>query len=122
MEFHGWTDQESIKAYIYISRLQSCLHDDDSKQALDGRLPQEAIKMLFERLIKGSTLMMITELSKLYIHFHFFLYDMMIWSLKDKWRERRCADEITVSWIFVMGRGQNDRRKQRSAFTKLIDI
>ncbi|KAG0248329.1 hypothetical protein BG011_000187 [Mortierella polycephala] len=46
IEFPGWTDQESIKAYI--SRVRKCLLDDDSRQALDERLPQEAIDMLFE--------------------------------------------------------------------------
>lgn len=30
--------------------MRKCLQDDDSKQALDGRLPQEAIDTLFERL------------------------------------------------------------------------
>lgn len=47
MEFPGWTDQESIKAYI--SRVQKCLLDDESKLALDEHLPQEAVDMLFEK-------------------------------------------------------------------------
>ncbi|KAG9064270.1 hypothetical protein KI688_003458 [Linnemannia hyalina] len=48
MEFPGWTDLESIKAYI--SRLRKCLMDDESKLALDEHLPQEAVDMLFEKL------------------------------------------------------------------------
>ncbi|KAF9089137.1 hypothetical protein BGX23_006905 [Mortierella sp. AD031] len=48
MEFPGWTDQDSIKAYI--SRVRKCLLDDESSQALDERLPQKAIDMLFEKL------------------------------------------------------------------------
>ncbi|KAG0339835.1 hypothetical protein BG000_001232 [Podila horticola] len=49
MEFPGWTDKESMKAYI--SRVRKCLLDDDSRLALDERLPQEAIDMLFEKLV-----------------------------------------------------------------------
>lgn len=49
MEFPGWTDKDSIKAYI--SRVRKYLLDDDSRQALDKRLPQEAIDMLFKRLV-----------------------------------------------------------------------
>jgi hypothetical protein len=49
MEFPGLTDEESIKAYI--ARVQMCLLEDDSRQILDERLPQEAIDMLFERFV-----------------------------------------------------------------------
>ncbi|KAG0246148.1 hypothetical protein BG011_002527, partial [Mortierella polycephala] len=48
MEFPGWTDQESIAAYI--SRVRSCLADDDSRRALDERLPQGSTDMMFEKL------------------------------------------------------------------------
>ncbi|KAF9178381.1 hypothetical protein BGZ51_007824 [Haplosporangium sp. Z 767] len=48
IEFPGWTNQESIKAYI--SRIRSCLVDDDSRRTLDERLPQGSIDMMFERL------------------------------------------------------------------------
>ncbi|OAQ29378.1 hypothetical protein K457DRAFT_137877 [Linnemannia elongata AG-77] len=40
MEFPGWTDLESIKAYI--SRVRKCLLDDESKGVFDERLPQDA--------------------------------------------------------------------------------
>ncbi|KAG0196539.1 hypothetical protein BGX28_010002 [Mortierella sp. GBA30] len=48
MEFQGWNHQDTIKAYI--SRLRQSLTDDDSRQALDERLPQDAIDMLIEKL------------------------------------------------------------------------
>ncbi|KAF9114994.1 hypothetical protein BGX30_006421, partial [Mortierella sp. GBA39] len=50
MEFPGWTDKKLMKAYI--SRVRKCLLDDDSWPVLDERLPQEAIDMLFERLVE----------------------------------------------------------------------
>ena len=47
MEFPGWKNRDSIKAYI--SRMRRCLSDDESREVLDKHLPQEAIDMLFER-------------------------------------------------------------------------
>ncbi|KAF9080259.1 hypothetical protein BGX23_002403, partial [Mortierella sp. AD031] len=47
MELPGWKDQQSIKAYVSLMRIT--LPDGESRQALDERLPQEAIGMLFEK-------------------------------------------------------------------------
>ncbi|KAF9951959.1 hypothetical protein BGZ70_000789, partial [Mortierella alpina] len=49
LEFPGWTDQESIKTYI--SRVRDCLQDDQSKQALNECLSQDALDMLFEKFV-----------------------------------------------------------------------
>ncbi|KAF9142260.1 hypothetical protein BGX30_003065 [Mortierella sp. GBA39] len=40
-------DPQSIKAYISLMR--ECLPNDESKQALDKRLPQEAVDLLLEK-------------------------------------------------------------------------
>ncbi|KAF9113508.1 hypothetical protein BGX30_006927, partial [Mortierella sp. GBA39] len=47
LEFPGWTNQESIKKYI--SRVRTCLQDDQSKRALDEHLPQGAVDMLLNK-------------------------------------------------------------------------
>ncbi|KAF9972814.1 hypothetical protein BGZ73_003998 [Actinomortierella ambigua] len=49
MEFPGWTSKESIKSYI--SRVQTCLSDEQSKLALLEHLPQDAIDMLFDKFV-----------------------------------------------------------------------
>lgn len=49
MEFPGFTDLESIKAYL--SRVRKCLLDDESKRVFDERLPQDALDMLFGKLV-----------------------------------------------------------------------
>lgn len=49
LEFPGWTDKDSIKAYI--SRVRDCLQDDQSKQALDEFLSQEAVEMLHQKFV-----------------------------------------------------------------------
>jgi hypothetical protein len=49
MEFPGWTNHDSVKAYI--SLIQECLHDDQSQQNLRERLPHEAVDMLVEKLV-----------------------------------------------------------------------
>jgi len=49
MEFPGWTNRHSVKAYI--SRIQACLQDDQSRQNLHDRLPHEAVDMLVEKLV-----------------------------------------------------------------------
>ena len=49
MEFPGWTDQESINAYV--SRVRSCLLDDESKRVFDERVPQDALAMLFDKFV-----------------------------------------------------------------------
>ena len=47
MEFPGWTDHDSMVRYI--SRVRTCLEDDQSKLALDKHIPNEAIEMLFKK-------------------------------------------------------------------------
>ncbi|KAG0355130.1 hypothetical protein BGZ54_001285 [Gamsiella multidivaricata] len=47
LEFPGWSDKESINTYI--SRVRDCLHDEQSKLALDEYLSQEAVEMLFQK-------------------------------------------------------------------------
>ncbi|KAI8355057.1 hypothetical protein B0O80DRAFT_52621 [Mortierella sp. GBAus27b] len=49
LEFPGWTSKESIIAYI--SRVRDCLHDEQSKLALDEYLSQEALEMLFQKFL-----------------------------------------------------------------------
>ncbi|KAI8357234.1 hypothetical protein B0O80DRAFT_527888 [Mortierella sp. GBAus27b] len=49
LEFPGWTSKESIIAYI--SRVRDCLHDEQSKLALDEFLSQEALEMLFQNFL-----------------------------------------------------------------------
>ncbi|KAF8923643.1 hypothetical protein BGZ47_004589, partial [Haplosporangium gracile] len=49
MEFSAWTDLESIKAYV--SRVRKCLPDDESRRVFDERLPQETLKMLFDKFV-----------------------------------------------------------------------
>ncbi|KAG0020465.1 hypothetical protein BGZ82_011590 [Podila clonocystis] len=53
MEFPGWTDQESIKAYV--SRVWKCLLDDKSKLTWGDHLPQEAI-VAMERIVERNDL------------------------------------------------------------------
>ncbi|KAF9109659.1 hypothetical protein BGX30_008290, partial [Mortierella sp. GBA39] len=48
MEFPGWTDLDSVTAYI--SRMRTCLLDDESRQAFDERFPLE------ERVIESNRL------------------------------------------------------------------
>lgn len=36
---------------MYISQVRDCLHDDESKLALDEYLLQEAVKMLFQKFV-----------------------------------------------------------------------
>ncbi|KAI8360926.1 hypothetical protein B0O80DRAFT_145835 [Mortierella sp. GBAus27b] len=47
LEFPGWISKESINTYI--SRVRDCLHDEQSKLALDEFLSQEAVEMLFQK-------------------------------------------------------------------------
>ncbi|KAF9118991.1 hypothetical protein BGX30_004160 [Mortierella sp. GBA39] len=47
IEFPGWTDQDSITTYI--SRVRTCLQDDQSKLAVDEQIPKEAVEMLFKK-------------------------------------------------------------------------
>ncbi|KAI8345422.1 hypothetical protein B0O80DRAFT_283525 [Mortierella sp. GBAus27b] len=47
LEFPGWTSKESINTYI--SRVRHCLHDEQSKTALDDFLSEEAVEMLFQK-------------------------------------------------------------------------
>ncbi|KAF9143534.1 hypothetical protein BG015_000404 [Linnemannia schmuckeri] len=49
MEFPGFTDLESIKAYM--SRVRRCLLDDESMRVFDERLPQDALHMLFGKFV-----------------------------------------------------------------------
>ncbi|KAF9922893.1 hypothetical protein BGZ67_010221, partial [Mortierella alpina] len=49
LEFPGWTDQESIKTYI--SRVQDCLKDEKSKQALNEYLSRDALGMLYDKFM-----------------------------------------------------------------------
>ncbi|KAG0053924.1 hypothetical protein BGZ90_006089 [Linnemannia elongata] len=49
VEFPGFTDLESIKAYV--SRVRNCLLDDESRRVFDERLPQEALDMLFDKFV-----------------------------------------------------------------------
>ena len=49
LEFPGWTDQDSIKTYI--SRVRDCLQDDQSKQALNEYLSQDALDMLYNKFV-----------------------------------------------------------------------
>jgi hypothetical protein len=49
LEFPGWTSKESI--ITYISRVRDCLHDEQSKLALDEFLTQEALEMLFQKFV-----------------------------------------------------------------------
>ncbi|KAF8923383.1 hypothetical protein BGZ58_003017 [Dissophora ornata] len=47
IEFPGWTNQDSIAAYV--SRVRTCLQDEQSKLALDNHIPKEAMEMLFNK-------------------------------------------------------------------------
>ncbi|KAG0276640.1 hypothetical protein BGZ97_010055, partial [Linnemannia gamsii] len=49
MEFPGYTNLESIKAYV--SRVRRCLLDDESRRVFDERPPQEALDMLFDKFV-----------------------------------------------------------------------
>ncbi|KAK3812540.1 MAG: hypothetical protein J3R72DRAFT_498661 [Linnemannia gamsii] len=49
LEFPGWTDLESIKEYV--SRVRRCLLNDESRRVFDGRLPQDALDMLFDKFV-----------------------------------------------------------------------
>ncbi|KAG0277039.1 hypothetical protein BGZ95_006634 [Linnemannia exigua] len=49
LEFPGWTDLESIKAYV--SRVRRCLLNDESRRIFDERLPQDALDMLFDKFV-----------------------------------------------------------------------
>ena len=49
MEFPGFTDLESIKAYV--SRVRRYLLDDESRRVFDERLPQDALDMLFDKFV-----------------------------------------------------------------------
>ncbi|KAF9949957.1 hypothetical protein BGZ65_006950, partial [Modicella reniformis] len=49
LEFPGWSSKESINTYI--SRVRDCLHDEQSKLALDEFLSQEAVEMLFQKFV-----------------------------------------------------------------------
>ncbi|KAG0048432.1 hypothetical protein BGZ89_004598 [Linnemannia elongata] len=48
MEFPGFTDLESIKAYV--SRVRRCLLDDESRWVFDEHLPQDALDTLLDKL------------------------------------------------------------------------
>ncbi|KAF9578497.1 hypothetical protein BGW38_005666, partial [Lunasporangiospora selenospora] len=47
LEFPGWAEKESI--YTYISRVRNSLQNEQSKQAWDELLSQEAVDMLFQK-------------------------------------------------------------------------
>ncbi|KAG0208962.1 hypothetical protein BGX31_002232, partial [Mortierella sp. GBA43] len=47
LEFPEWTSKESIMTYI--SRVRDCLHDEESKLALDEFFSHEALEMLFQK-------------------------------------------------------------------------
>ncbi|KAG0268524.1 hypothetical protein BGZ96_006685, partial [Linnemannia gamsii] len=49
MEFPGFTDLQSIKAYM--SRVRRCMLDDESRRVFDERIPQEALDMLFSKFV-----------------------------------------------------------------------
>ncbi|KAF9271297.1 hypothetical protein BGZ68_003861, partial [Mortierella alpina] len=49
LEFPGWTSKESINTYV--SRVQECLQDQQSKQALNEYLSQDALDMLFDKFV-----------------------------------------------------------------------
>ncbi|KAF9556636.1 H(+)-transporting V1 sector ATPase subunit A [Mortierella alpina] len=49
LEFPGWTDQDSIKAYI--SRVRNCLKDEKSRQALNEYLSKDALAMLYDKFV-----------------------------------------------------------------------
>ncbi|KAF9557893.1 hypothetical protein EC968_007407, partial [Mortierella alpina] len=49
LEFPGWTSKESIKTYV--SRVQECLQDEQSKQALNECISQDALNMLFDKFV-----------------------------------------------------------------------
>ncbi|KAG9319369.1 hypothetical protein KVV02_000942 [Mortierella alpina] len=49
LEFPGWTSKESINTYV--SRVQECLQDEQSKQALNECLLQDAVDMLFDKFV-----------------------------------------------------------------------
>ncbi|KAI8345730.1 hypothetical protein B0O80DRAFT_266271 [Mortierella sp. GBAus27b] len=49
LEFPGWTSKESISTYI--SRVRHCLHDEQSNMALDKFLSEEAVEMLFQKIV-----------------------------------------------------------------------
>ncbi|KAF9924655.1 hypothetical protein BGZ67_009152, partial [Mortierella alpina] len=49
LEFPGWTSKESINTYV--SRVQECLQDEQSKQALNECLSQDALDMLFDKFV-----------------------------------------------------------------------
>ncbi|KAF9149533.1 hypothetical protein BG015_008670 [Linnemannia schmuckeri] len=49
MEFAGWAYRESVKTYV--SRMRSCLLDDESKRAFDERFPEDALDMLLEKFV-----------------------------------------------------------------------
>ncbi|KAK3810463.1 MAG: hypothetical protein J3R72DRAFT_530348 [Linnemannia gamsii] len=49
LEFPGWSSKESISTYL--SRVRDCLHDEQSKLALDDYLSQEAVEMLFNKFV-----------------------------------------------------------------------
>ncbi|KAF9924400.1 hypothetical protein BGZ67_009274 [Mortierella alpina] len=49
LEFPGWTDRDSMKTYI--SRVRDCLQDEQSKQALNEYLSQNALDMLYDKFV-----------------------------------------------------------------------
>ncbi|KAF8943395.1 hypothetical protein BGZ47_005469 [Haplosporangium gracile] len=49
VEFPGWTNLDLINAYV--SRVRSCLMDDESRKVFDERLPQDALEMLLNKFV-----------------------------------------------------------------------
>ncbi|KAG0326401.1 hypothetical protein BG004_002986 [Podila humilis] len=48
IEFPGWTDRDSVQAYV--DRIKEQLLDDESKAQLGALIPRTAVDMLYERL------------------------------------------------------------------------
>ncbi|KAF9404159.1 hypothetical protein BGZ76_007088, partial [Entomortierella beljakovae] len=48
LKFPGWTDQASIQ--LFIDRVKDQLPDNESKKAMEDLIPEEAVKMLHQKL------------------------------------------------------------------------
>ncbi|KAG0364878.1 hypothetical protein BGX24_004416, partial [Mortierella sp. AD032] len=120
LEFPGWTDLESIKAYV--SRVRRCLPDDESRRVFDERLPQDALDMLFDKFV-GRYRPAIVAIEKIMEHSEHGTWKALIENTEDKlvaWEHRTIKGNLCRE-LDRLDQKHKDARHDKSEKT-ILDI
>ncbi|KAF8926728.1 hypothetical protein BGZ47_002569 [Haplosporangium gracile] len=118
MEFPGWTDLDSIKAYV--SRVRRCLFNDESRRDFDERLPQEALDMLFDKFL-GRYRPAIVAVEKILEHSEHGSWKALIEDTEDKlvaWEHRTIKGNLCRE-LDRLDQKHKDARRDKSVKTIL---